>query len=124
MYGSDAERQAARKKDTDQRWWEVRDEWIESFSGIGGLSFLDEAGFRYYLPAYMSYFLRKREEPNSLTFHLCKDRRNYDALFSTGQNATIGRFLDFVCHDLREECLAPEVFDEGWASYRNSDRKT
>src|SRR5688500_16982415 len=54
-YGTKREREKARMKDTDVHWWEVRDEWIEEFGGVGGLSFLDEIGFRYYLPAYMDY---------------------------------------------------------------------
>ena len=49
-YGSMRERKKARKLDTDQHWWEVRDEWIEEFGGVGGLSFLDDKGFTYYLP--------------------------------------------------------------------------
>jgi hypothetical protein len=51
-HGSVEEREQARLKDTDHHWWDVPDEWIEKNPG---LSFLDEAGFRYYLPAYMSY---------------------------------------------------------------------
>jgi len=61
FYGSDEERRNARAKDTDRNWQEVDDRWIEEFGGVGGLSFLDEEGFRYYLPAYMTYWLRTRK---------------------------------------------------------------
>ena len=124
MYGSDGERRAARRKDTDQRLWQVQDEWIEKFGGVGGLSFFDEAGFCYYLPAYMSYFLRKQREPNSLTFHLSRSRWDFDLLFSPAQKVTIARFLEFVCSKFHDECLAPEVFNEIWARHLKTDDRT
>lgn len=120
MYGSKAQRRTARKKDTDQRWWDVRDEWIESFGGAGGLSFFDDAGFRYYLPAYMSYFLRHREEPNGLTYHLSGEWRDFDLIFSPAQKVTIVRFLEFVCDRFHDECLVPEVFEKKWAHHLNA----
>jgi hypothetical protein len=96
-YGSDDEREQARRKDTDSHWWEVRDEWIEEISGIGGLSFLDEVGFHYYLPAYMSYWIRTGEEPWRLEFHLQNHGHwDFDRIFSLAEKRMIARFLDHV----------------------------
>ncbi len=55
-WGSDCERAAARKIDTDTRWQDVPVEWIEQLHDA--LSFLDPKGWRYYLPAYMLYSLK------------------------------------------------------------------
>jgi hypothetical protein len=56
-HGSSEERQKARESDTDPRWNELVDQsgWRLDIgdSGIGGFSFLDAIGFRYYLPAAM-----------------------------------------------------------------------
>ena len=54
-YGSDEERAAARLSDTDSRWQDVPDEQLAL---NWPLHFFDSIGFRYYLPAYMIYYLR------------------------------------------------------------------
>ena len=115
MYGTDGDRAAARSKDTDRHWSEVQDEWIEEFDGVGGLSFMDEAGFRYYLPAYMEYFLRRKEEPNCLTFYLSKEEgiRDFENLFTQAQLRIIARFLCYVCREY--DCLCPEIYERDWA---------
>lgn len=52
--GSDAERAAARARDVESGWQElVEDETWDPEMGVGGWSFLDPIGFRYYLPAAM-----------------------------------------------------------------------
>ena len=55
-HGTREERFKARRLDTDTRWQEVRDEWIEDLSSAP--YFLDEKGFRYYLPAIMIWELK------------------------------------------------------------------
>ena len=53
--GSDAKRAAARSKDTESGWQDlVEDEKWDPEMGVGGWSFLDSIGFRYYLPAAMA----------------------------------------------------------------------
>jgi hypothetical protein len=77
MYGTDAERKAARAKDTDRRWTELIDGDGFFECGIGGFCFLDPIGFRYYLPAAICISLRKRRDTaftfNTLEFHLQLD---------------------------------------------------
>jgi len=64
-YGTPEELAAARLVDTDQRWQEVREEWIETYSCAA--YFLDPLGFRYYLPAIMIWSLRHGEQSRSAT---------------------------------------------------------
>jgi hypothetical protein len=97
FYGSTRDRQKVRKMDTDRYWWEVKDEWIEKFGGVGGLAFLDDRGFAYYLPAYMSYWLRTGEEPNCLSYYIAGPRAHRLSLFTAAQRETIAAFVSFVC---------------------------
>ena len=55
-YGSDEERAEARARDTDKKWDEVPDKDIHF--GYSCFSFLDDIGFAYYIPAYMTWYLR------------------------------------------------------------------
>jgi hypothetical protein len=55
-YGSEAERSAARKLDTDCHWEDVPGQLIEASESV--LCFVDARGLRYYLPAYMVWSLR------------------------------------------------------------------
>jgi hypothetical protein len=95
-YGSQDERGRARAKDTDRNWQEVQDCWIEEFGGVGGLSFLDAEGLRYYLPAYMTYWLRTGKEPNMLAYHLQRIEPDLDLLLRPKQKQVIAKFLDYV----------------------------
>ena len=69
-YGSDDECKAARLRDLDRMWQELVEDsnWV-SDSGIGGWSFLDADGFRYYLPAAMTRRLRSGFD-EGIVFHL------------------------------------------------------
>lgn len=118
-HGSDEEREQARRKDTDKHWWEVPDEWIEQNVG---LSFLDDAGFRYYLPAYMSYWIRTGNEPWGLEFHLDKHDR-LERILSLNEKKMIALFLDYV--GPRFEDVGPgETLDEFWRRYFSARGET
>ena len=58
-YGSEEEFLAAGKLDTELRWQDVPDDDISTNTSI--FSFLDAKGFRYYLPAAMSWSIRNYE---------------------------------------------------------------
>lgn len=109
-YGSTQERAEARKLDTDERWWDVPDEDIESFDAA--LNFLDPVGFLYYVPAYLSWTLRNFETSESSAVdavgfglsnvHLLGDEelaawnRDRWSRFTREQGAVILRFLRFT----------------------------
>jgi hypothetical protein len=70
-YGTDEERAAARARDTDTCWTELVDDpnWV-LHDGLGGFSFVDAIGFRYYLPAAMIRSVESGDDHGSLCFHL------------------------------------------------------
>lgn len=111
-YGSDEERAEARKEDTETRWQDVPERDIAY--GSSCLSFLDEIGFRYYLPAYIVWCLRHidSEDANdliyesnsyqSIVWHLTDigpDLHQYRMarfeLFTLEQSKAIAHFLEF-----------------------------
>ena len=53
-YGDAGERHMARQQDTDVRWEEIT---IEQLAGNWPSIFLGSIGFRYYMPAFLLYFL-------------------------------------------------------------------
>lgn len=61
-YGSVEARQEARIWDTDTHWWEVSDEDL-----LHGnyLTYLDDLGWRYYLPAFMTHSLKILNSPRT-----------------------------------------------------------
>jgi hypothetical protein len=124
-YGSAEEMLSALAQNTDTQWTEVQDGWIEQFGGVGGLCFLDPIGFRYYLPAYMDWFVRKRENSDninteSLLFSLQRGTvgdTTFDQLLTPAQMTTISAFLDYVAeHDewLGEMTMNASAAFERW----------
>ena len=57
-YEGTAARAAARKLDVDRRWEDVPHADLAEVCGIGGIAFFDPIAWRYYLPAYMTWWLR------------------------------------------------------------------
>lgn len=120
-YGSDAERAQARLEDTENRWQDVPDELL--INGDQIISFLDVKGFRYYLPAYLVWYLRYMDNEDeefssdtfdSVDFYLMawhepgKEARNsFDALIlicleqfkslNFEQSKAVAHFLEFRC---------------------------
>lgn len=124
-YGSSDELRSALQQDTDTQWTEVQDDWIEQFGGAGGVCFLDPIGFRYYLPAYMDWFIRKGVTSNNISTEslLSSLQRGaigdatFDQLFTPTQRATIIAFLDYVAeHDewLGENAMNASAAFERW----------
>lgn len=64
-YGSDEMRREARKLDPETRWQDVPEADIEHYHWA--LSFFDAEGFRYYIPAYMTWTLRYAETSDSIS---------------------------------------------------------
>src|SRR5215210_2470119 len=70
---SPEEQRAARRLDPETRWQDVPDADISAC--CSALSFLNERGFRYYIPAFMVYSLRHWGDDrhgilNSCEYHL------------------------------------------------------
>jgi len=97
--GGDRARARARRSDTDKRWQDVTDTHISEHYSI--LSFLDTAGFRYYIPAYMRWSLRHFKESDSATsdftiYAFQTGHRPFDTIFSDDESRVITRFLRFM----------------------------
>ena len=105
--GSDAQRRAARSRDTESRWQDVPDADIESHSSA--LSFLCPESFRYYLAAYMVWSLRHYRTSDSASSDFTiyaltpntnkqrdKSKLSRFALFSPRQTMAVRRFLEFM----------------------------
>ena len=102
--GSDEALQAAALLDTDQHWTAVQDAWLELFASSGGLNFFDPIGLRYYLPAYMDWYIRKGKTDNNpiadtllgvLSSAYVRDTP-FDQLFTSEQLAAIKTFLAYA----------------------------
>jgi hypothetical protein len=139
--GSAEERAEARAKDTESRWQDVPDELIAR--GHSVLSFLDAKGFRYYIPAYIVWYLKYEivdvyEYPedfqfpfgdsntcDSVTFHLGMHSNSawlpvdfhldhYKAL-SVKESTAIAHLLLFLS-EWEEKCMQDEKteIEEDW----------
>ncbi len=97
-YGTDEEREQARKLDTEASWEDLIDSpaWT-CHVGIGGFNFLDPIGFRYYLAAAMARLTRGDDDPDQvLAFVLNIDSdfsREHISLLTQDQAAVVARFL-------------------------------
>jgi hypothetical protein len=107
---SPEEQCAARRLDPETQWQDVPD--ADIFACCSALSFLNETGFRYYIPAFMSYSLRHWGDDwngilNSCEYHLLHDypkslrqsdpasiARKYR--FTDAQSKAVARFLRFI----------------------------
>lgn len=67
-YGSEEERDAARREDAETRWQDVPEKDIAY--GHICLCFFDEIGFRYYIPAYIVWSLHNmnNQDPDSPSY--------------------------------------------------------
>jgi hypothetical protein len=100
-HASDEERTRARSQDTESRWQDVPDNVIEREYTI--FSFLDDAGFRYDLPAYMIWALRNVERTQSVSLDstvYALEPSSYfpqrSGLFNHAQARAILHFLEWI----------------------------
>ncbi len=124
-YGSAEECAEARKKDTETKWQDVPADDICSSDAV--LSFLDNKGFHYYIPAYVVWYLENidHDDPDhlssnafsSVVFHLTYElkgqlrdksaarlaRAERFEFFTNEQRRAIAHFLEFEAE--REEKL-------------------
>jgi hypothetical protein len=105
-YASDDERTQARLRDTESRWQDVPEEDIEEQYTI--FSFLDDKGFRYYLPAYMTWMLRNFDHTHSASLDstvYALEPSSYfpqrSTLFNFSQVTAIVHFLEYLMTDER-----------------------
>lgn len=92
---------AGRRKDTETRWQDVAPEGIPLIPGL--FAFMNPAGFRYYLPAYLLWYLEDIDnlvgfEPLSLFYTILEmdsaNRSNF-GLLNAQQARALAHFLQF-----------------------------
>lgn len=93
----EARRKDLHERDDDNHWWELTDQDMEHHHGI--FPFLDAEALRFYLPAYMSYALRRHRTTSSgiadSVIFACRDSRERFALFDGPQMHCVLDFLIF-----------------------------
>ncbi|MEZ6235763.1 MAG: DUF6714 family protein [Phycisphaerales bacterium] len=99
-YSSLPDRAKARSKDTERRWEELVDDpnWNPG-PGIGGFSFLDPIGYRYYIAPAMIRVVRAGSDQWGIDFALTVNDEFWAhriGLFKPAQGAAIARFLRFM----------------------------
>lgn len=128
-YGSELERREARANDTELHWTDlVKDEKWNPDCGVGGWSFIDAIGFRYYLPAAMIRCLRTRLDCG-IQDHLelpPRDNQLYDHALSKwsalddSQRSCVARFIRCMIlisdGDLSRQWWA-QAFDSYWSQF-------
>ncbi len=128
-YGSDEDRTEARKLDRDRTWQDVPSADIERFSWV--LSFMDPIGFRYYLPAYMTWALKNYRNSNSASIdHAIYSLTPSDKVdiaewqeerfnaFSASQAQAIKSFLHYMAKNsdgMADGDAASEALSNYWA---------
>lgn len=99
-YGRGAERNKARRSDRETHWRELVDDkkW-NPFPGMGGFSFIDQVGFKYYLPPTMIQMLRGDAEewfPGHLLGVISRFTGESQGPWSREQGRAIARFVQFM----------------------------
>jgi len=128
-YASPAERQAARRLDTAERWQDVPDEHIARHDAV--FSYLGLKGHAFYAPAYMSWLLRTGYDTESNSTATAQQafhprgvldqgsyRKHHD-VYTPAQCHAIAHFLLYVYEVLDEEglSLVKEPLDKYWRQY-------
>ena len=130
---SDAEQVKARQLDTESRWQDVPGLDIEHYPSA--LHYLDPIGFRYYLPAYMTWTLKDYEvtgstSSNTTLFQLRileAYRKHYTERFerfNREQTEAICAFLRFMAGNVTEyvyENVAQQALDWYWGRFCTAD---
>ncbi|MBI1324200.1 hypothetical protein GC170_13590 [bacterium] len=116
-YGSESERAAARAQDEIHDWRNIPDEFIEKFPDV--LCFMDDAGLRFHLPAYMRFALLRYEDSDSRStdsavFRLC-DPSSIEQLRGFLAPAQINAILQFLLECQQNDRMGFSASDIGLA---------
>ena len=128
-----------RRKDFFGRWQDVPSEDIQNCQTA--LSYLDKVGMRYYLPAYMVWYLKNCEKTNavlgdhtlySLDNHpndpkLAEYHRERFSLFDEDQMNACAKFVKFCAEDksgFTDSNFARKKFERYWSQYERNQEST
>jgi hypothetical protein len=128
-YGTDEERAKARENDTEQRWQNIPDKWIEKFPDA--LPFLCPKSFKYYLPAFMIWALKYYDTSDSFTGDAViysleiDDPEDYKLerfrSLSNWQASVVAKFLYYFAEladkDHVDDQIAQKAFNKYWCKH-------
>lgn len=124
-YGSDSERAEARSRDEKDDWTRIPDDLIEKCPDV--LCFMDAAGLRFHLPAYMRFALRRYEDSDSRStdsavFRLC-DPSSIEQLRGFISPAQIEAILQFllVCRNVDQMGFSDSDIDLAIRQWKGDD---
>lgn len=107
MYGTPAQREAARRSDTDTHWSQLigMPDW-RPFPGVGGFNFINTEGFRYYLPPTMIRML-SGHDAEWFPGHLLRFVDRFidpvgDPFWTRAQITCIARFIRYMARNADE----------------------
>ncbi len=128
LYEPEDARKAARESEPDSQWSElIASPYWEPFPGIGGFTFINAEGFRYYLPPTMIRFLCE-DISEWFDGHLLRHIADFTGaqslpLWTEAQLRCIARFISFMArHDPDGESSdTPNVWakalDQRWKAH-------
>jgi len=121
---SDKKRTKARNRDIRHDWTQIPDEIIDNY--YSALSFMDNAGLRYCLPAYMRFALRFYDASASASVDMAIYALDNSAIgkdkefniFSEQQRKVIAQFLRFMVTEAGEYWVdageASRAYEKYW----------
>jgi hypothetical protein len=113
--------EAARRSDTDGHWSElIADSSWQPFPGIGGFSFINGEGFRYYLPPTMIRFLGGETTewyPGHLLGVIERFMEPHLLPLSDRQLRCIARFISFMARHDDDPNSWMAAMDRRWHAY-------
>ena len=124
-YGSEGEEQEARQKDTEKSWEQIPDQHISSCTTA--LCYFDPISWRYYIPAYMTWALRRFRVDWSMSSDAtiyqfahggAYQQERFDVL-DDAQRQVICRFLKYMAGQpgLADAEVAQRALDAYWGQF-------
>jgi hypothetical protein len=124
-YGCYEDPAIARERDDETFWQYVPGDKIEKLSEV--FPFLDDKGFRFYIPAYMKWTLENlRSGGNSCgstVYSLSANNKKKFVIFNAAQSAAILDFLTFMA-TYEDDGDAKKAIERYWGKLRREARKT
>jgi len=125
---SDKKRRKARESDIRNSWKSIPDEMIENHSF--SLCFMDIAGIRYCMPAYMRFSIKYYETSGSLSIDAPLYALHHNPLlienstsrfFTEQQYSVFAKFLRYIVLEAGDEYfdseIASQAYEAIWSSY-------
>lgn len=123
-YASEDIRKTERKKDVRNDWTYIIDDVIDQYYSV--LSFMDDDGLRFVIPAYMRFAVRFYDTNASASIdaiiHVLADSRQWDFL-TNKQKQVVADFLSFMVLEAGnhvDSWQASLAYENIWSQYQQT----